>query len=259
MSLDSLFEQILLTEQRFTEQTQKFKEVKVAIIRCTEKTKSAAEKCESINEELDKKTQQLCAMRLQRDLMKKCEDQMLKQIEGLLCQKSHLRDRLAKIKRESKEEEANFLQEISSFNSDFSLEGNKEMLSESQTHSEILDLEREVESLYKEMELMSHRNSHMSSIQQERRALQLELEGLGNVQKDLDRQLSEAETMTESLRAERLFVSQKHLTDSTCLRLRKELEMLREEGELGLLRDMLSSEIQLLKSKLDSSQGNEQH
>lgn len=35
---------------------------------------------------------------------------------------------------------------------------------------------------------------------------------------DLDGQLSEAEAMTESLRAESLFVSQKPLTDSTCLR-----------------------------------------
>lgn len=35
---------------------------------------------------------------------------------------------------------------------------------------------------------------------------------------DLDRQLNEAEAMTESLRAESQFVSQKPLTDSTCLR-----------------------------------------
>lgn len=35
---------------------------------------------------------------------------------------------------------------------------------------------------------------------------------------DLDRQLDEAKAVTESLRAERLFASQKPLTDSTCLR-----------------------------------------
>lgn len=38
--------------------------------------------------------QQLCAMRLQHDAMKKCQDQMLKQIEELLCQKRHLSERL---------------------------------------------------------------------------------------------------------------------------------------------------------------------
>ncbi|XP_039995164.1 coiled-coil domain-containing protein 172 isoform X2 [Xiphias gladius] len=218
MSLETLFQQILQTEQQLTEQTQKFKEVKVAIIRCNEKIKSATEKYEKTNEELDKKAQELSVMRLQHDLMKKCEDQMLKQIEELLCQNSHLRERLARIKRESKEEEESFLQEISRFNSDFSLRGNRETVFESQTHTEILDLQREVESLYKEMELMSRRSSHMSSIQEEKRALQLELQGLDNYRKDLDQQLSVAEAMTESLRAESRFVSQKPLTDSTCLR-----------------------------------------
>ncbi|XP_038588308.1 coiled-coil domain-containing protein 172 isoform X1 [Micropterus salmoides] len=247
MSLDSLFHQILLTEQQLTEQTQKLKEVKVAIIRCNEKIKSATERYEKTNEELNKKAQQLSAMRLQHDLMKKCADQMSKQIEELLCQKSHLGERLAKIKRESKEEEENYLQEISRFNSDFSLRGNREIVFESQTHAEILDLEREVESLYKEMELMSRSNSHMSSMQEEKRALQLKLQDLDSIQKDLDRQFAEAEAMTETLRAERLFVSQKPLTDSTCLRLRKELET-HKEGELELLREALSSEIQFLKS-----------
>ncbi|XP_071336093.1 coiled-coil domain-containing protein 172 isoform X2 [Trachinotus anak] len=224
MSLDTLFQQILLTEQQLTEQTQKFKEVRVAIIRCNEKIKSATDRYEKTSEELDKKAQQLSVMRLQHDLMKKCEDQMLKQIEELLCQRSHLWERLAKNKRESKEEEESFLQEISRFNSDFSLRGNRETVFESQTHTEILDLEREVESLYK----------------------------------DLDRQLSAAEVMTESLREESLFVSQKPLTDSTCLRLRKELEM-HKKGELELLREALSSEIRSLQSTLDSSQGSEQH
>ncbi|KAL7383676.1 hypothetical protein ABVT39_015722 [Epinephelus coioides] len=198
-------------------------------------------------------------MRLQRDLMKKCEDQMLKQIEELLCQNSQLRERLAKIKWECTEEEKNFLQEISRFNSDFSLRGNRGVVFESQTHTEILDLEREVDSLYKEMELMSRRNSHMSAVQQEKRALQLQLQGLENIQKELDQQLIEAEAVTESLRAENLFVSQKPRTDSTCLRLRKELEM-HKEGELEFLREVLSSEIQLLKTqKLDSSQESERH
>ncbi|XP_067368449.1 coiled-coil domain-containing protein 172 isoform X2 [Channa argus] len=152
-------------------------------------------------------------MRLQHDLMKKCEDQMLKQIEEILCQKSNLREHLIKKESVSKDEEQNFLQEISRFNDEFSLQDDRETVFDSQMHTEILDLEREVESLYK----------------------------------DLDRQLSEAEAMTDSLKAEILFVSQKPFTDSTCVRLRKELE-LHKEGELELLRETLSSEIQFLQS-----------
>ncbi|KAL6102170.1 ccdc172 [Pungitius sinensis] len=258
MSLDTLFQQILVTEQQLTEQTQKFKEVKVAIIRCKEKIKSAAEKNEKTNELLDEKAQQLSAMRLQHDLMKKCEERMLKKVEELLCLRSQRRERLAHIMRECKEEEEIFLREISMFNSDFSLCGNRSIVFQSQTHTEILDLQTEVESLYKEMELMSRRNNHVSAMQEERRALQLTLRGLEDTQRDLERRLIEAEATTASLRAESLSVSRRPLTDATCLRLRKELEMHKEE-ELELLREALSSEIHFLKSKLDSSQGGEQH
>ncbi|XP_028983563.1 coiled-coil domain-containing protein 172 isoform X2 [Betta splendens] len=219
MSLDTLFQQILLTEQKLTEQTHKFKEVKVAVIRCNEKLKTATEKYEKISAALDEKAQHLSAMSLQHHLMKKCENQMLQQIEDMLCQKSSFEECLAKIKKESKDEEENFLQEISRFNSDFSLRGNRETVFESQTHTEILDLEREMEALYKEMELMSHRNGPMSSLQKEKKALLFELHILDKTVKDLDRQLSEAQVTTESLKVESSFVSQKSLTDSTCLRL----------------------------------------
>ncbi|XP_063731643.1 coiled-coil domain-containing protein 172 isoform X2 [Eleginops maclovinus] len=258
MSLDTLFEQILLTEQQLTEQTQRIKEVKAAIIRCNEKIKSATENNEMADEELDTKAQQFSAMRLQRDLMKKCEVQMSKQIQELLWQRSRLREQLAKIKWDLREEEKNFLEEISRFNSDFSLCENRGARSESQTHTERLDLQREEEALTKEMDLMSRRNRHMSSLQEEKRVLQLKVQSLEDVQRDLDLQLSKAEEMTESLRAEGLFVSQKPLTDCTCLRLRQELEM-HTEDELELLREALRSEINFLKSKLDSSQESEPH
>ncbi|XP_028279816.1 coiled-coil domain-containing protein 172 [Parambassis ranga] len=259
MSLDALFQQILITEQRLTGRTQQLKDVKIAIIRCNEKIKSATEKYEKTAGELDIRNRQLSASTLQYDLSKKREDQMLKKIEELLCQQKHLKERLAKIKKESKEDEENFLQEITKFNSDFSLKGNRETLFQSQTHTELLDLEREAESLYKEMELMKSSNTYMRSIVEEKRALLLELQGLDDTEKDLDWQLSEAKAMTQSLQAESLFVSQKPLTDSTCQRLKKELEQEMCKGaELERLQETLGSEIHLLQAKLkltDSSQG----
>ncbi|XP_029927229.1 coiled-coil domain-containing protein 172 isoform X6 [Myripristis murdjan] len=218
MSLESLYQQVLLTERQMSEQTKKFQEVKVNIIRCSEKIKASTDKYEKAIEELHGKAQQLSEMTMQRDLMKKNEDQLLKQIQELLGVQSHLKERLYIIKRDSKEEEEKFLQEIQRFNSDFSLVGSRETVIESQTHSEILELEKKVQQLNREMELMRHRNSHMNSMQEERGVLQLELQGLDHLNKDLDCQLSEAEAVTEYLRAESLIVSQKPLTDSTCLR-----------------------------------------
>ncbi|XP_041646047.1 coiled-coil domain-containing protein 172 isoform X2 [Cheilinus undulatus] len=258
MSLDSLFQQILLTEQQLADQTNKFQEAKVAIIRCHEQIKSTNEILEKTKEEHDKKAQQLSLMKLQHGLMKKQENQMLMKNEELLGQKNHLQEHLAKIKRESTEEKETFLQEISRFNSEFSLTRNREIESKNQTTSEILDLERKVELLHQEMEQMSCRNSHMSTMQEQKRELQLELKSLEDLNKDLEQQLMEAEAMTESLKAEGLFVSQKPLTDSTCLRLRRELEI-HKDGELELRREALSSEIQFIKSKLDSSQGSGRH
>uniref|UniRef100_A0A3P9L1P1 Coiled-coil domain-containing protein 172 n=1 Tax=Oryzias latipes TaxID=8090 RepID=A0A3P9L1P1_ORYLA len=246
MSLDSLFQQVLLTEQQQSEQIQKLKDVKVSIIRCNEKIKSASEKYENTQQELNKKAPQLCALRLQCDLMRKTEDLMSKHIEELNCQKSHLGESLAKIRRESKVEEENFLQEISRFNRDFSLQGNKATLLESQTHSELMLLQREEAALRKEMEAMTAENDHMRAAAEEKNALLLELQDVKNTERDLDRQLKAAKLTTQSLRLESQFVSQKHLTDSTCVRLRKELEMYKEE-ELEHLKDTLNSEIQFLQ------------
>ncbi|XP_078478710.1 coiled-coil domain-containing protein 172-like, partial [Lampetra planeri] len=218
MSLDRLFEEILLTEQQLIEQSEKLREGTQA--------------------------QQLSALSLQRDLMNKCGDQMLKVIEELLCQKSHLEDSLAKIKRQSKEEEENFLQEISRFNRDFSLRGNREPVFTSQTHTENQNLEKDVESLYKELETMSQGNSR---VMEEKNELLLELQGLKNIQKDLARQLSAAVVTTQSLKAERHSASQRHLTDSTCLRLKEELKV-HEEGDQELLWETLRSELQALQS-----------
>uniref|UniRef100_A0A8C7WPQ9 Coiled-coil domain-containing protein 172 n=1 Tax=Oryzias sinensis TaxID=183150 RepID=A0A8C7WPQ9_9TELE len=250
MSLDSLFQQVLLTEQQQSEQIQKLKEVKVSIIRCNEKIKSASEKYENTQQELNKKAPQLCGLRMQCDLMRKTEDLMSKHIEELNSQKNHLGESLAKIRRESKVEEENFLQEISRFNRDFSLQGNKAMLLESQTHSELMLLQREEAALHKEMEAMTAENDHMRAAAEEKNALLLELQDVKNTERDLDRQLKEAKLTTQSLRLESQFVSQKHLTDSTCVRLRKELEMYKEE-ELEHLKDTLNSEIQFLQLRLD--------
>ncbi|XP_069565391.1 coiled-coil domain-containing protein 172 [Brachyistius frenatus] len=254
MSLDKLFQQILLTEQQLSEQTHEFKHVKVAITRCREEIRSASEEDEKTNQEVDQTAQRLSATKLQRRLTEKSEERMRKRAEELLRRKKHLGERLAEIKKESRDEEEKFLREISRFNDDFGLRGNGETASESRTLAELTDLRREAESLHGEMELMSSRNSHMISVDADKRTLLLQLRGLDDTLKELDRQLSDGEATTASLRSERLFVSQKPLADAACQRLRTELEVYKE-GELERLREALSSEIQFLQSKLDSSQG----
>nr|XP_015800527.2 coiled-coil domain-containing protein 172 [Nothobranchius furzeri] len=257
MSLDSLYRQILLSEHHLSERAQKLKDVKAAIARSNERINNERANYQQTKEQLELKAQQSSTMRLQCDLMKKSEEQMLKQIEELLCQKNHLREHLDKIRKTSKEEEEMFRQEISRFNSDFSLQRSRAPGPENQLESDLLRLDQEVEALHKEMELMRCSHSNTRSSDEEMRRLLLELQGVDYTQKAVDQQLEEARTTTESLRSELQSASHKHLTDSTCLRLRKELEMLKDEN-LEHQRGSLRSQIEFLQSKLNNQQENQQ-
>ncbi|XP_061645847.1 coiled-coil domain-containing protein 172 isoform X2 [Phyllopteryx taeniolatus] len=245
MSLDKLFHQILRAEQHFSEQTQKLKEVKAAIIRSNSQLKATTETYQKTTEELEVKDQQLSVMRLQWDLMKKCNEQISQKSEELLAENAHLQERLARMKTALKDEEREFLQEISSFNCDFSLCGSSEM--SGHTLADILNLDMEVDSLYKVMEEMIQSNCHVSDLLKRKRSLQLELQALKSVHADLERQLSEAKEMTAVLRAESHAAGQKAFTDSDVVTLRKELEM-HQEGDMELLLETLKMEVQHLQS-----------
>ncbi|KAL0964521.1 hypothetical protein UPYG_G00325070 [Umbra pygmaea] len=249
MSLDNLFKQILLTEQQTSEKTQRFQEVKVAIARCQDTIKSLNEKSETVSKELDEKAQHLSEKMLQYNLMKKHQVQIENQTSELLRQRNDLRDQLEEKRKSLKEEQEKFMEEIKTFNRDFSLFNNREIVFECQTQSEIHGIEEEVNSVNKEMESMAQKNTWVNSMEEEKKSLLFELQGLEHIMRDLESQLNEAKSITESLKAESLLVTQKPLTDSTCLRLKKELEI-HKEGELELLREALSAEIQFLQSKL---------
>ncbi|XP_049337406.1 coiled-coil domain-containing protein 172 isoform X2 [Astyanax mexicanus] len=215
MSLDSLFQQILLTEQQVSDNTRQLHEVKAAIIKTEEKIKSFTEKLEHAHIELNEKAQLQSEVTLQLYLIKKQQEQMEKKREELQKQQNDLKQELDRLNRESEEEKEKFMKEIVTFNSDFNLLSKRDIVFQNQTRSEIQSLQLEADALNKELE----------------------------------RELEEAAALTESLKAEKLTASQKPLTDSTCLRLKKELEA-HKEGELELLREALSTEIQFLRSEI---------
>ncbi|KAI4885785.1 hypothetical protein NFI96_030633, partial [Prochilodus magdalenae] len=247
MNLDSLFQQILLTEQQVSENTRQLHEVKAAIIRTQEKIKSFTEKLENAHAELDEKARLQAQAMLQLHLIKKQEEQMEKKREDLQKQQNDLKQELERLRKESVEEKEKFLREVMTFNKDFNLLSKRDAVFQSQTRSEILSLQLEADTLRKEMETMRQESSWLVSMQAEQRTLERELQVEQSKLAELERELEEAAALTESLKAERLTASQKPLTDSTCLRLKKELEA-HKEGELELLREALSTEIQFLRS-----------
>uniref|UniRef100_A0A8C1AS78 Coiled-coil domain-containing protein 172 n=1 Tax=Cyprinus carpio carpio TaxID=630221 RepID=A0A8C1AS78_CYPCA len=246
MSLDTLFEQILLTEQQVSENIKQLHEVKAAIKSVQDKINSSREKLEEAHRELDEKAQLLAETKLQFVLMTKRQDQLERQKEELLGLQRDLKENLDRLKRESCEEREKFLKDMITFNNEFNLISNRNAVFHIQTRSKIQSLELEAETLHKEMDLLKQKNTLLSSMKAEKRSLEAELQDIQSQLTDTERDLMEAVALTESLKTERLMVRQKPLTDSTCIRLKKELELYKEE-ELELLRETLSSEIHSLQ------------
>ncbi|XP_026795316.3 coiled-coil domain-containing protein 172 [Pangasianodon hypophthalmus] len=246
MSLDSLYKQILLTEQQVSENTRQLHEVKSAITKAEEKIKSFTEKLEHAHTELDEKAQLESEITLQLNLIKRQQQEIEKKKEDLLEQQNGLRQEMERINREAAEEKEKFMKAIRTFNSDFNLLRKRDTVFQSQTRSEIQSLQSEAEALTTEMERMKQENTRLISLQTERESLAAELQGLHSHLADLERELEEAVALTESLKTERQMAIQKPLTDSTCLRLKKELEA---HKELEMLHEALRAEIQFLRSK----------
>ncbi|XP_073691170.1 coiled-coil domain-containing protein 172 [Garra rufa] len=249
MSLDTLFEQILLTEHQVSENIKQLHEAKAAIKSVQDKINSSREKLDEAHRELDEKAQLLAETKLQVVLMIKQQDQLEKQKEELLGLQRDLKENLDRLKRESREEREKFLKDMITFNNEFNLISNRNDAFHTQTISKIQSLELEAETLQKEMDLLKQKNTLLSSMEAEKRSLESELQDMQSQLTDIEIDLQEALALTEILQTEKLMVSQKPLTDSTCIRLKKELELYKEE-ELELLRATLSSEIYSLRMKL---------
>ncbi|XP_064177401.1 coiled-coil domain-containing protein 172 isoform X2 [Anguilla rostrata] len=213
MSLDALFNQILLTEQKVSEQTKLLQDVKAAISKYQGKIKTTTEELNYAKNQLEEKCKVLTEYGLQMELLKKCSDSREKQREDLLTQQSQLQETSEETQRRAAEERDRFMEEIVSFNTEFNLLVDRRTVEENRARAEIEAMQKEEDSL----------------------------------NEDVDTQLGEAEAVTNCLKAERATVSQRPSTDSAFLRLKSEVAELKE-GEPSHVRQALRSEIELLKT-----------
>ncbi|XP_064177400.1 coiled-coil domain-containing protein 172 isoform X1 [Anguilla rostrata] len=247
MSLDALFNQILLTEQKVSEQTKLLQDVKAAISKYQGKIKTTTEELNYAKNQLEEKCKVLTEYGLQMELLKKCSDSREKQREDLLTQQSQLQETSEETQRRAAEERDRFMEEIVSFNTEFNLLVDRRTVEENRARAEIEAMQKEEDSLNEEMEHMAQGNAGILSLQAERMALQRELSEFERRVEDVDTQLGEAEAVTNCLKAERATVSQRPSTDSAFLRLKSEVAELKE-GEPSHVRQALRSEIELLKT-----------
>ncbi|TFK09894.1 dystrophin [Platysternon megacephalum] len=246
MSLDCLFQQILLTEQQAEEKRRLMHQVKLDINRSHEKIKQITEELNEAKIKLETKVQQLSEKLFYLQLLKKREDILEKKKVEVMNQRSIFLKIFSDTKRKMIEEEENFIKEITDFNNEYGLTCNRELLIRKKAKTEICDLETKANILKNEMESMERENVQLNALQLQKNELKQDLFTLQSKLKDTEEQLHEAEDITKCLEAEKVKVSEKPQTDIECLRIKKELDIYKED-DLENVCEALQTEIEFLQ------------
>ncbi|XP_077113125.1 coiled-coil domain-containing protein 172 isoform X2 [Ranitomeya variabilis] len=230
MSVDALYQHIVLSEKRAQEQRRVLQEVKSEVIKCHEKIFQVRETLRAAKEAQDTRVPVLLEKGFQRDLMKKRQDGLEIQKRKLLGKNQGLHAELQEMKDKMASEEETFMMEIVDYNRNYGLTVNRKELLGGQAEAESRSLEEEAEVLGEEIETLRGENIHLNTLYRQRNMIQKELSDFQETLRGLDKAISAAARVTKDLEAEKLSISQKPQSDEECLRLKKELESYREEA-----------------------------
>ncbi|XP_078497310.1 coiled-coil domain-containing protein 172 isoform X1 [Lissotriton helveticus] len=175
MSLDSLFQHILLTEQQAQQKRRLMQEVKLETRNYHEKINVLAEELSKAKAELEFKVQDLSEKLFHQQLLKKRQDGLTEQKDKLVEENRQLLALLEDLEKSMAEEQSKFMQEVSDFNNAYALTNNRELLIKKQAKAEICNLEREACTLRNEMERMEQENVQLNALHLQRNSLKEEL------------------------------------------------------------------------------------
>ncbi|XP_042312137.1 coiled-coil domain-containing protein 172 [Sceloporus undulatus] len=249
MSLDSLFQQILLTEQKAEEKRRHLHQVKQEIALGHEKAKQLRQQLDEAKSKLEDEVQLLSEKFFHLEILKKREESLEKQKAELLCQKSILLETFMEIKRKNATEDDKFLKELTDFNNEYALTSNREILIKKRIQAEICELEEKENVLRNEIESMEHKNAQLKMFQLQKNELKEDLFTLQKKLKGFENEIREAKCTTKYLEMEKNQISEKPQTDPECVRLKKELETYKE-NEMENVCAALQMEIEFLQMKL---------
>ncbi|NXP16770.1 CC172 protein, partial [Scytalopus superciliaris] len=244
MNLDALFWQIQFTEKQAREKRNFIQQAKCDISRSYDRINQT--KGELSVAKLGLEAKQLSEKQFYLEILKKREDSLEKQKAELISQKSSLLKILVYAKRKIAEEEDNFTREVTEFNNEYGLTSNRDLLIKKKVKTEISDLENEANLLKNEMKSMEHKNVQLNALQLQKNELKQDLFTLQSELKDLEKVIREAERMTKDLEAEKVQVTEKPQTDPECLRLKKELEICKDDSWQSVC-ETLQTEIEILQ------------
>ncbi|XP_055503436.1 coiled-coil domain-containing protein 172 [Leucoraja erinacea] len=199
MSLDNLFEEILVTEQKALEKRQFLHSVKSEIIRCNEKLRDVTENLHKNKITLESKVKDLSEEYFHLDLLKKQEEGLKKQREEMVKENNIYLENLEEKKRKNTEERKTFVKEISEFNAAYDLLSNRIITIEVNAKSEIFDLETEAKYLQNDMKNMEQKNIQLNVLQQQKNELKGELLQLQNKLQGLEDEITRVAFNTKLL------------------------------------------------------------
>ncbi|XP_028709183.1 coiled-coil domain-containing protein 172 isoform X2 [Macaca thibetana thibetana] len=237
MSLESLFQHIIFTEHQAEESRRLMREVRSEITRCREKIKKATEE---LNEE---------KIKLESKLLKTHENALEKQYSEITNHRNMLLQTFEAIKKQMIEEEDKFFKEITDFNNEYELTKKRELLMKENIKIEISDLENQANTLKSEMKSMEHDSSQLNELQKQKSELIQELFTLQRKLKVFEDEKNESICTTKYLEAEKIKINEKPQNDAECLRLKKELELYKED-DMESVYEALQTEIEFLELTL---------
>ncbi|XP_063290902.1 coiled-coil domain-containing protein 172 [Pelobates fuscus] len=249
MSLDSLFHHILLTEQQAKDQRRLLHEVKSETVSCQKKIRDVSESLKEEKTALEAKVCLLSEKRFQRILLTKRHKVLETQKGDLQKEKQEHLSQVEQIKKDIADEQERFMKDVLRFNDEYGLTSNRDILIREQAQTESQQLKAEKETLINEIESLKGENVRMSMLQLHRDSMKKELVGYQLSLKDLEEKISDAIATTKHFETEKFGISQKPQSDTECLRLKKELELYKEEG-LENVHEALRAEIEYLQMEL---------
>uniref|UniRef100_A0A8C3YPD5 Coiled-coil domain-containing protein 172 n=1 Tax=Catagonus wagneri TaxID=51154 RepID=A0A8C3YPD5_9CETA len=249
MSLDSLFQHIIFSEHRAEESRRLMREVRSEINKCREKIKKAAEELNEEKIKLESKVQQFSEKAFLLQLLKTHENALKRQCSEITNERNMLLQAFEATKRKVTEEEEKFIKEITDFNNEYDITKKRELLIKENVKIEISDLESQANILKREMKSMEDDSDQLNELQKQKSELLQELLTLQRKLEEFEDKKNEAVCTTKNLEAEKIKITEKPQNDPECLRLKKELELYKED-DMQSVYDALQTEIEFLELTL---------
>ncbi|XP_054437738.1 coiled-coil domain-containing protein 172 [Pteronotus mesoamericanus] len=249
MSLESLFQHIIFSEHQAEESRRLMREVRSEINRCREKIKKATEELNEEKIKLESKVQQFSEKSFLLQLLKTHENALERQCSEITNQRNMLLQTFEATKKKAMEEEEKFIKEITDFNNEYEITKKRELLMKENVKIEISDLENQANILKREMKSMEHDSGHLNELQNQKSELMQQLFTLQRKLKVFEDKKNEAICTTKYLEAEKIKINEKPQNDAECLRLKKELELYKED-DMQSAYEALQTEIEFLELTL---------